>query len=146
MSRESPPLLGEDAFGYYQTFSKNISDFLSAHGSEVALPKGALQGIRCWFINLSDGAHLHVYAETVSEQNATCDQCRIIGTRASVFREVFDQLQPILGDHILIMSHLFFLCRLGYSSSEQRSLPFHHPCRGKYLIPTHYFLADLSLL
>jgi hypothetical protein len=101
-SRETPPLLGQDAFGYYQTFSKNISDFLLAHGIEISLPKGVLQGIKCWFVKLSDGTHLHVYAEATSEQNAACDQCRIIGKLASLFREIFHQLQPILGDHILI--------------------------------------------
>lgn len=79
MASETPPLLAEEALRYYQTFSKNISDFLDTHGIEVTLPKGALQGIKCWFVILSDGAHLHVYAETISEQSATCDQCRIIG-------------------------------------------------------------------
>lgn len=107
MASETPPLLAEEALKYYQTFSKNISDFLDTHGIEVTLPKGALQGIKCWFVILSDGAHLHVYAETISEQSATCDQCRIIGKRASYFRELFDQLQSILGDHFLINLNLF---------------------------------------
>lgn len=109
---EPPPLLGEEAFGYYQTFSKNISDFLNASGTEVSVPK--LQGIRCWFVNLSDGAHLHVYAETITEQSAACDQCRIIGKRTRLFRQLFDQLCPILVDHFLIM--LYSFCRLGHAS------------------------------
>jgi len=88
MASETLPLLGEEAFGYYQTFSKNISDFLNARGIEVTLPKGALQGIKCWFVTLSDDTHLHVYAETISEQSATCDQCRIIGKRDCTFLRV----------------------------------------------------------
>jgi len=108
MASETTPLLGKEAFGYYQTFSKNISDFLNVHGTEVTLPKGALQGIRCWFVSLSDDAHLHVYAETISEQSATCDQCRIIGKQAKLFRGLF-QLQPILCDHLLINLHKFLL-------------------------------------
>ena len=91
MSRtlETPLLLGEDAFGYYQTFSRKISDFLREEGTEVTHPK--LQGIKCWFVNLSDGARLHVYAETIAEHAAICDQCRIIGKRKHLFRYFFLQ-------------------------------------------------------
>jgi hypothetical protein len=115
-----PPLLGEEAFSYYQTFSKNICDFLNAHGTEVSLPK--LQGIRCWFVILSDGAHLHVYAETISDQSATCDQCRIIGKRATSFRQPFDWLLPILGDHFLIILNLF---NAGWGTHPVSSVRYH---------------------
>lgn len=119
---ETPsPLLGEDAFGYYQTFSKNIVDFLDAHGTEVTLPK--LQGIRCWIIILNDGAHLHVYAETIAEQSATCDQCRIIGKRTHHIRYVFHHLLPNLVDHFLITGT--FVSFAGWGTHPVSSVRYH---------------------
>ena len=72
------PLLSPEAFGFNQSFSVNIKDFLASSGVAVPLPN--LPHIECWFIPLNDGAHLHVYAEQINTQNASCDQCRIIGT------------------------------------------------------------------
>lgn len=61
---------------FYDSFQRNIVDFVNASGKEVQLP---IDLLRCWFVSLNDGTHLHIYAETMSKENYSCDQCRIIG-------------------------------------------------------------------
>ena len=83
-------LLSPEAFGYYESFSRNISNFLATRGQEVQLSE--LPKIKCWLVPLSDGAHLHIYAEQIYEGNSSCDQCRIIGTqhlKISIFSPPF---------------------------------------------------------
>jgi hypothetical protein len=75
-------LLGPEVFGYDGPFNKNILNFVRRHGVEVTIPAG----IKCWFITLRDGTRMHVYAETVGDANATCDQCRIMGTYITYLR------------------------------------------------------------
>ena len=105
------PLLGLEAFGYWKSFSKNILDFLAAQGTEVQLPE--LPSIRCWFVILSDGARLHIYAEQVSEESATCDQCRIIGAYITRLLEC-----KVSIFEFLVITFDLCLCRLGLASCQ----------------------------
>lgn len=69
------PLLDFSSFEYYDSFHKNVQNFLLTRGAGFSLP-GGLKG---WLIPLICGGHLHVYEEQIGESNCICDQCRIIG-------------------------------------------------------------------
>jgi hypothetical protein len=72
----SPALLEEVALpGEPSSFQANILAYLSQH------QEYKLAGVRFFLIKLSDDSLLHVYEESVNEESAICDHCRIIGER-----------------------------------------------------------------
>jgi hypothetical protein len=128
------PLLAPGLWVYSGSFRENVKAFLESQGREVAL---AVPHTRCWFVSLSDGTQLQVYAEEVQKETVVCDQCRIIGECARASAAVRAGLRgppppPPAPAHTRPdnTSTARRACRLGHPPREPHPLPLHRARGG----------------